>query len=598
MRYLLILFIFLSNSVISQELVFERSINWKSSRKADEKRESDGESFTRRKYLHFENAVYKNTETLFPYYNELIPLPDYYHQPQINISDVKCQPVASGELEDVIMLDELSSDFVFNTYQTSDRKIRSVSLSVLPLRRNLNTNIIEKLTSFSIEIIPGEAPSGISDVNQAAGATYQETSVLSTGEWFKISIQKSGVYKLTYADLVELGISNPENIRIYGNGGKILPLMNNKSRPDDLTENAIHMEKGADGAFNAGDYILFYGQGVVTWEFDQTQQLFRHSVNEYSAYSCYFLTSSLGPGKRIESVSVLAEPADTIITSFDDCDYHERNLYNLIQSGRQWFGEKFDYSTSFDTTFHFPNLVTTSPVILIANVASRSSETRNFNIKINNQYNEYISVGSIDLTDNVGTFAKQNDRLIRFLSSGDHIALKITYDKDESSDEGYLDYITINARRNLTLTTKPLFFRDIQSVKPGKIAEFRIQNAEAQTIIWDITDIYNVRRIYASAYGGGMSCKSYVDELKEYVAFNNNMELLIPIIDKSNAHIGNQNLHGTAPHKMLIVTHPAFISQAERLAEFHRTKDNFSVFVITTDKIYNEFASGMPDISA
>ncbi|HJX72067.1 MAG TPA: type IX secretion system sortase PorU, partial [Bacteroidales bacterium] len=598
MRYLLILFIFLSNSVISQELVFERSINWKSSRKADEKRESNGESFTRRKYLHFENAVYKNTETLFPYYNELIPLPDYYHQSQINIRDVECQPVASGELEDVIMLDELSSDFVFNTYQTSDRKIRSVSLSVLPLRKSPNTNIIEKLTSFSIEIIPGEAPSGISDMSKAAGVTYQEISVLSTGEWFKISIQKSGVYKLTYNDLAELGISNPENVRIYGNGGKILPLMNNESRPDDLTENAIYMEKGADGTFNTGDYILFYGQGVVTWEFDQTQQLFRHSVNEYSAYSYYFLTSSFGPGKRMESVSILAEPADTIITSFDDYDYHERNLYNLIQSGHQWFGEKFDYSTSFDTTFLFPNLVTTSPVILIANVASRSSDTRNFNIKINDQYNEYISVGSIDLTDNVGTFAKQNARLIQFLSSGDNIALKITYDKDESSDEGYLDYITINARRNLALTTKPLFFRDSQSVKPGKIAEFRIQNADAQTIIWDITDINNVRRMGVSAYAGGMAFKSNVDELKEYVAFNDNTEFLIPKIDKSNAHIDNQNLHGTAPHKMLIVTHPEFLSQAERLAEFHRTKDNFSVFVITTDKIYNEFASGMPDISA
>ena len=598
MRYLLILFIFLSNSVLCQELIFKRTIHWNSSQRTDEKRESDNEPFTRRKYLYFENAVYKNTETLFPYYNELLHVPDYYHQPKINIRDVEYQPVAYSELENVILLDELSSDFVLNTYKTYDQRNPSVSVSLLPLRKNPNTDLIEKLTSFTIEITPGDKSAGISDMSISTGIAYKENSVLASGEWFKISIRKSGIYKLTYNDLIELGISRPENVRIYGNGGKTLPLMNRQSRPDDLMENAIYMVKGADGIFNQGDYILFYGQGIVTWTYDQTEELFQHSVNDYSGFSNYFLTSSLGAGKKIESLPYLAEPADIIITSFDDHNYHERNLNNLIQSGRQWFGEKFDFSTSFDTIFSFPHLVTTSPVILKANVASRSSSVKNFNVNINNLLNEVISVSSINLTDNVGTFARQNSKLIQFTSNGDNIDVKITYDKNESSDEGWLDYLTINARRHLTLDSKPLFFRDVQSVKQDRIAEYRIQNANEQTIIWDITDIYNVRRIDASVYGEGMAFKSPASELKEYVAFDNSMELMVPLMDKSTAQIDNQNLHGTAPHKMLIVTHPLFLNQAERLAEFHRTKDNYSVFVTTTDKIYNEFSSGMPDISA
>ncbi|MBN2215213.1 MAG: type IX secretion system sortase PorU [Bacteroidales bacterium] len=575
-----------------------RSLNWKSGLKADQKRESDNDPVTLRKYLHFENAVYKNAETLFPYYNELIPVPDYYHNPQIKIRDIHYQPVAPDELEGVGMLDELPSEFALNTIQTWNRKTPSLSLSLLPLRRNPKTNAIEKLTSFSLEIIPGDKPAAITGMNKSADQVFQETSILSSGEWFRVSVQHSGIYRLTYSDLTGLGISDPENIRIYGNGGKTLPLMNREPRPDDLKENAIYMEKGSDGIFNTGDYILFYGQGTVTWEYDQSKEFFRHLVNNYSGYSYYFLTSSFGPGKRIESVTVPAEPADTVVTSFDDHDYHEKNLDNLIQSGRQWFGEKFDYSTIFDTTFQFPNLVLTSPVILEANVASRSSSTRNFSFTINNQYSELISVGSINLTDNVGTYAKQSRKLIPFLSNGDNIALKITYDKDENSDDGWLDYITVNARRQLALTTGPLFFRDAQSVKPDRIAEFRIQSADDQTIIWDITYIFNVRRIEASAYGGVMAFKAYADELKEYVAFSRNMEFPTPFIDKNNAQVENQNLHGTAPHKMLIVTHPMFLSQAERLAEFHRIQDGFSVIVTTTDKIYNEFSLGMPDISA
>jgi hypothetical protein len=598
MRYLLIIFIFLSNSALCQELVFKRTINWQSSRKAYENRESGNEFFTGRKYLYFKNAVYKNTETLLPYYNELIPVPDYYYQPKINIRDVEFQAIASGDTEQVFMLDELSSDFGFSTYLTTNKNNQSVSVSLLPLRKNPNTNSIEKLTSFTITITPGEKPAELSPVRKATIPAYQETSVLNTGEWFKIAIRKSGIYKLTYNDLADLGISSPENIRIYGNGGKTMPLMNRETRPDDLMENAIYMEKGADGIFNSGDYVLFYGQGVATWTFDNSEKRFVHSLNDYSAYSYYFLTSSLGPGKKIASEPAPAETADTVITSFNDHDFHERNIYNLIQSGRQWFGEKFDFSTSFDTTFNFPNLVTTTPVTLKANVASRSAAIRNFSVKINNQYSEVISVGSINLNDNVGVFAKQNDKLISFAADGDNITVKITYDKSENSDEGWLDYIDINTRRQLKLTAKPLFFRDVQSIQPGRTAEFRIQGANDQTVIWDITDIYNVQQIKASAYGGGMSFKSRTDELKEYVAFNAGMELQVPIIDKGNAHVDNQNLHGTSPHKVLIVTHPRFINQAERLADFHRTKDNYSVCVTTTDKIYNEFSSGMPDISA
>jgi hypothetical protein len=62
--------------------------------------------------------------------------------------------------------------------------------------------------------------------------------------------------------------------------------------------------------------------------------------------------------------------------------------------------------------------------------------------------------------------------------------------------------------------------------------------------------------------------------------------------------VANQNLHATGPHQMLIVTHPLFLEAADSIAEFHRSKDNMSVTVATTDQVYNEFSSGAPDVSA
>ena len=70
-----------------------------------------------------------------------------------------------------------------------------------------------------------------------------KNSVLSQGTWFKFSIDTTGVFKIDRSFLQNLGINtnelNPKNIRIYGNGGQLLPMVNSGFRYDGLQENAI-----------------------------------------------------------------------------------------------------------------------------------------------------------------------------------------------------------------------------------------------------------------------------------------------------------------------------------------------------------------------
>jgi hypothetical protein len=40
------------------------------------------------------------------------------------------------------------------------------------------------------------------------------------------------------------------------------------------------------------------------------------------------------------------------------------------------------------------------------------------------------------------------------------------------------------------------------------------------------------------------------------------------------------------------------ISQAERLAAYHRSDESYNVQVVDVNKIYNEFSSGSKDITA
>ena len=60
----------------------------------------------------------------------------------------------------------------------------------------------------------------------------------------------------------------------------------------------------------------------------------------------------------------------------------------------------------------------------------------------------------------------------------------------------------------------------------------------------------------------------------------------------------NQNLHALPQQDMIIIAQPNFTTQAERLAEAHRTKDNLTVRVVTPESIYNEFSSGTPYATA
>ena len=109
-----------------------------------------------------------------------------------------------------------------------------------------------KITVFYLLLIP----SGLSA--QIHRDNYSSSSVLATGEWFRIAITSDGIYRIDYSTLKKLGLADPSNPRIYGNNFGQLSYYNDDPKPDDLKELSI-MTNTADGILNEGDYLLFYG---------------------------------------------------------------------------------------------------------------------------------------------------------------------------------------------------------------------------------------------------------------------------------------------------------------------------------------------------
>jgi len=96
---------------------------------------------------------------------------------------------------------------------------------------------------------------------------FVSSSVLGdlSSDWYKISVNQDGIYKLDKAFLTSIGIDvanlNPLHINIYGNGNGKLPELNSVYRPDDLVKNDILVIGESDGSFDASDYILFHAWG-------------------------------------------------------------------------------------------------------------------------------------------------------------------------------------------------------------------------------------------------------------------------------------------------------------------------------------------------
>ena len=165
-------------------------------------------------------------------------------------------------------------------------------------------------------------------------SSYTTQSKLSTGKWVKISIPESGVYEITYDELLEMGFSNPLSVRLYGWGGnRINEILNGKAYDDLIPVSVIR----------ANEKIIFYGNGPIRYTLSNysTTPHFTREFNPYSMEGCYFLTE--------ENTTETQVPykAQVNVTNYVDKPtsmtylYHEKELISIGKSGKDMLGEEF-----------------------------------------------------------------------------------------------------------------------------------------------------------------------------------------------------------------------------------------------------------------
>lgn len=454
----------------------------------------------------------------------------------------------------------------------------------LPLYYRQNGQVY-KVRSFDMEVNE-EKPSKV------LARDYATNSILSTGNWYKIAVDKRGIFKIDYNLLQSLGINpaavNPANIRVYGNGGQVMSEAVSDGSYDDLVENEIEVHAGS--SFGQNDYVLFYANGPVQWTPSPNGKDFQHKQNPYEDKSYYFINVDLGPGKRVGNAATVPGTAATTINRFDAYTVIEQDEVNLGKIGKEWLGQRISRNGQLDLPFSLGGL---SDTVRYKATFAGITESGSINIALKAGAN---NVGTTAIPALSGTYALYNNGQTSgvFVPDATSFNMGISFTANSINASLYLDYVLLNYKRTLALTSgQQLSLRSFeQRATAGNVVTFNLTNANINTKVWNVSDPLSPKQMPAQLSGSVLSFNDSGGILGEYIAFDGTAYLAPTAIGR----IDNQNLHGLSQADYLIITNNDLLPAAEKLATIHRNQFGRTVQVATVDKIYNEFSSGGQDI--
>ena len=520
------------------------------------------------------------------------PVSTQVNESSLLISNVVYESISKTDLKD-LDVSKIASTMSATASNISAREENFCSIRLSPIIKDENG--FKKIISFDYEIQNANG----NRIGQIVSPTAITNSVLASGEWFRFFVVKSGVYRLSKSFLQQLGFNtagDPRNFKIYGNGGRMLPLSNNVAHPLDLAENAIQISGENDGVFNDSDFILFYAEGVDNWDIEnQTHN------NLYENRSYYYITSQGGTGKRINLMPTISG-SGTVFTNFDATTFYEKDLINVGRLGRKWFGEGFNINAEQDFDLSLSNFDAVAPATITVAGVGASFTATSFEVKANSAVLGNLNFSALGV--NSGVLGSESSGTYS-IPATENIKIGLKYNNNGvPSSRGFLDYISIKYKQKLSGFGKQFRYQVDQAATIAGVGEFQISNANTISQVWDITDIYNVQNV-TNNNQNIFTVKATLGEVRKYVAIDN-ADLYAPG-KESQSRIANQNLKGTIFKNTqnqfqdidyLIIT-PNFLNgQAEKLANFHRNNSQMNVKVVTLDLIYQEFSSGKQDIGA
>ncbi len=427
---------------------------------------------------------------------------------------------------------------------------------------------------------------------------------LSEGDWYRIEVEKTGIYKIDKNFLRNLGINpdqiDPRNIRIYGWGGRMLPLKNTPGYPLQIPELAIEVIGEQDGSFDDNDYILFYGIGKDHWNPE-----YQTHNNIYSDHAFYYIQIASSPGKRITEFTQPSAPATEFYNTYLATQFFEEDEINIAKLGREWYGQNFNQgNATIEFSFRFENLDINQPVRYEIKAATDNHVPSQIQIFFNGNPANPLNLPALNTYMQANSIYAVKQRLIDQINvNSENLNIKLQYnDGGYPPAKVYLDYFKVHAFCHLEGNGKSFLFSNPNQQTASGIVQYNLSNASQIQAIWIVTDPFNVEKITNPAGNSNFSFKDNPGNQRYHTVGNDFLTPTIP--DK--IRIENQDLsyetfypdgNQLVEPQYIIIAPESFSTQARQIVQFHQSR-GLNAFFAPVEKIYREFGNGMQDIAA
>lgn len=439
-------------------------------------------------------------------------------------------------------------------------------------------------------------------------------SVFASGDFYKLEIKESGMYKLDKNYLQSAGINvsavNPKTIKIYGNNGFEIPYNNCIDYPNDPLENAIYVEGESDGVFNDNDYVLFYGQGPSEWKYDTNSKTYFHSQNHYSKSNYYWITFGGTNGLRMESIISPNIPNLNSPASFTDRLFDEPEVNNLGATGLLWVSQRIGLGESYTFNRDLKGYVDGSDVNLRLRLGNGSTVDNFFNIADANSafqtikyvfpINTTFSFAKLNL-DFLGSALAPNYGVFYPLTPGrSSVNIKVSLPAsvgNSSQSAGYYDYYEILYKRSFSSADgNVLRFNGLDTTGTVQYTPSGFTSSDIK--VFEVAGAPSVKMISPISYSGGQ-VKFQAEQVKnspnEYYVIGGQNYKMPSSVSKMN----NQNLKGSlsAGADMVVFYPKEFVNAANRYKSYRENSgfNSLKVALVDVEQVYNEFSSGKLD---
>ena len=434
---------------------------------------------------------------------------------------------------------------------------------------------------------------------------------MSDGDWYRIPVTEDGMYKITRTVLADAGINTSglsiDAVRLYNNGGHYLSYRVNGTHynpPYTMEIPRFVHDANGNTIFDDGDYILFYGKNVNGWFYSEEAQDFRFHQHPYATANYYLLNINPVGGAKTMAEDIPPPQTNPAPADFFYDRYHfEEDLYNLLASGPDWYGNRFfGLSDSYSKTF---SVITSQNPGALPRFRIRLKGGSGIKYGDNQNYRYYFTVtlNGRTLLNNV-SFTEENRQTYSkditdptSVENGDNI-LNIQYSADRyESSSAYLDWFELYYPREFTAENEQLLIYTKTWQQPVRYTVNGF-SAGSDVYVFNVTDPVNPTILYKNlnVQNGAVSFDTPVFETPQalLVLAQGSSAVLAPQTPVRYNH-GQDLLDVNQQADMLIITHKSFVPYAQQLAEL---RSELTSKIITMDEIYFNFNSTVPDPTA